>query len=357
MNYNFETGCSAMSWESLDKKHFWGCNFDFNHYANGTNILFVPRNYPYYLQGSSLEKNLVDKDLTKTKYAMIGMGSNIMQSTPVMYEGINENGLMGGQLYFRTYSKFLEEPIANTISIQPIYVVLHVLAQCKNVEDVEELFTKQISVLESGVFEQIPQIHWFFSNQLGNNIVIEYENSELKIYKNKMGVLTNSPDYDFHLKNLANYVNLQSQDYETVVINSCEIKNSYSGNGMVGLPGDCTSPSRFIKLALLKNNAIQGENEVDAINKMFHLLGQVSFPQGLVKTGITSDITKHDHNIVNYDYTIYTAIMCSESLKYYWTTYENPQIQMIDLNHLLTETELIEFEFKQPIEIKEYRKN
>ena len=76
---------------------------------------------------------------------------------------------------------------------------------------------------------------------------------------------------------------------------------------------------------------------------MFRLLQSVSFPLGMVRVHETGDTTPLDKNVLPYDYTVYTSVMCGESLKFYWTTYENQRIQMVDLHRLLPKTEPVQF--------------
>lgn len=92
-------GCSALSWETADGQHLWGRNLDFNRLAEGTRVTFLPRKTVFYTYGTSLENTLREDTRTETIYGAVGIGSLLLKSTPALYEGINEEGLMGGQLY------------------------------------------------------------------------------------------------------------------------------------------------------------------------------------------------------------------------------------------------------------------
>ena len=157
----------------------------------------------------------------------------------------------------------------------------------------------------------------------------------LFLYEDAMGVLTNSPGYDWHCTNLLNYMHIRDEDYGKRVINSHVLNPCFSGSGALGLPGDCSSPSRFVRLAFLKEFMQKGRNEEEGVAGLFHMMGHVSFPAGLVKVGQIGEITEIEEGLVPYDYTVYTAVMCAESLSFYWTTYENQQIRCVDMRTLL----------------------
>lgn len=340
-------GCSSLTWESKDHKHFWGRNFDFNRIAQGTGITYIPQGLEYYTIGSELEKNLSKEHKVTARFTAMGMGSFIMKPTPVLYEGINECGLMGGQLYYRNFAKYETENPNHIQEIQPAYVVTHVLTQCQNIEEVKSLFKSKMIVKNIGIFGKIPDIHWYFSDSSGESIVIELDKKGVHLITNNLGVLTNSPDYDWHCHHLREFANLQPKDVMNQTIDGQYMTPCYSGTGMIGLPGDWSSPSRFVRLAFLRQFAQKGDNETTAVNRMFRLLQNVAFPLGLIEVGDTSDIGKNDTDISPYDYTVYSAVMCAESKKYYWSTYDNPTIHSIsfdEFNHSNTcQVKLIPF--------------
>lgn len=338
-------GCSSFSWETKDGKHLWGRNFDFNRFADGTYITFVPREKEYYTCGSEIENNLETNSKAVSKYSMIGMGSLVMgKASPVMYEAINEKGLMGGQLYYRGYAHYKSEVCPGTQAVQGPYLITHVIAQCATVAEVVDLFKSKITVVSTPIMGHVPMTHWIFTDKSGEAIVIEMDADGLHIYRNTMGVLTNSPDYNYQKTNLLNYANLRNEDFNTININGAKLPQVFSGNGMQGLPGDWTAISRFVRLSFLKKYGEKGKDEEQGIDYMFRLFTSVAFPMGLIKVTNTSDISKYDQDIVPYDYTVYTACMCAESLKYYWMNYENTSVNVVDLNEYKDEKDYIQFD-------------
>lgn len=337
-------GCSSFSWETEDNNHLWGRNFDFNRIAADSKITYLPRNTEYYTMGNIFENNLRETDKVTSKYAAIGTGSIVLKSTPTLFEGINEKGLMGGQLYFRKFAKYPEVEKANTIPLQPAFVVTYLLTQCQSVEEIIDTLNHKVSIVAQAMMGVIPTVHWIFSDSSGETIIIEPEEETIRIYRNSMGVLTNSPSYSWHCENLLNYPHIRKKDYDNIKINGVELEQCFSGTGALGLPGDSSSTSRFVRLSYLKEYGKKGKNEEDGVTYMFRLFQNIAFPLGMVEVADVDNITEHDVNVSAYDYTLYTSIMCAESLKFYWTVYENSQIQCIDLSKLMNENKILQYD-------------
>lgn len=342
-----DAGCSGIQWESEQHDHIWGRNFDFNRIAEGTGITYVSKGLEYYTIGSELEKNLDDKHKVTATYSAMGMGSYIMKPTPVLYEGVNECGLMGGQLYYREFARYEEENPENKKEIQPAYIVTYVLTQCRNVEDVKKMFKDDIIVKKVGIFGKIPDIHWFFSDTEGKSVVVELDDRGLNLFDTNLGALTNSPDYRWHMHHLREFANLQPKDVMNQTINGQALTPCYSGTGMTGLPGDWSAPSRFVRLALMREYGVKGKDEKQAVARTFRLLQNVAFPLGLVAVGDTSDVGKHDGDVIPFDYTVYTAVMCGDSKTYYWHNYDDMEVHSISMDDFVDDgtcqVKLLEF--------------
>ena len=131
---DLSAGCSAVAWETADGGHLWGRNFDFNRIAADSKVTFVPRGQVFYACGTELEGNLEPSTRCTAAYAAVGIGSLVLRSTPALYEGLNEKGLMGGQLYYRTFAHFAPEARPGTLPLQPPFLVTWCLATCASVE-------------------------------------------------------------------------------------------------------------------------------------------------------------------------------------------------------------------------------
>ena len=245
-------GCSALSWKTQDGKHLWGRNMDFNRLAQGSKISFIPRGTSYYMRGTTMENNLREQERRTSAYAAVGTGFLMIPSTPVLYEGINEKGLMGGQLYYREFAHFEQQVREGTTALLPPFVVYHMLAQCDSVQQVVDTLQQQVTLLHEPMLGTVPSLHWAFSDSTGEMAVIEPDVDGLHIYRSTVGVMTNSPGYPWHRTNLLNYVGLRDLDYDEWELEDNRLSQCFSGSGMQGLPGDWSSPSRFVRLAMLK---------------------------------------------------------------------------------------------------------
>ena len=344
---DMQGGCSAFSWETADKKHLWGRNFDFNRIAQGSKVTFVPRGTEYNACGTGADDPNVPENHCRSRYAAVGVGSLLLPTTPILYEGVNEKGVAGGQLYYRDFAFFPQEVRPGTAPVQPPFFVTHALAQCKSLEEIVTMVEKEITPVGFPVFGTVPTIHWIFTDRTGETIIIEPDKTGISVYRNTMGVMTNSPGYPWHRLNLLNYFNIRNLDYDTLKINGDMLTQCFSGNGAAGLPGDWSSPSRFIRLSFLKKYGVKGINEEDGISKMLHLFGSVAFPLGMIEVSQPGAAGAYDTGVIPYDYTIYTSLTCLESLRFYWTTYENQRVECVDLTALAQDNVPAQFDLNR----------
>ncbi len=318
-------GCSALAWDTQDNRHLWGRNYDFDRLAQGSGMTVLPRGTQYY--GVVCEEGCFAPHTAS--YACVGVGLALSPS-PVLYEGVNERGLMGGQLYYRGFASF-SEGLPQDSSLQPPFLVYHLLAQCATVEEAVRCLEQDIQLKAIPMLGTVPPLHWSFRDRTGETIVVEPDRDGLHIYRNTLGVMTNSPGYPWHIQNLLNYAGIRDLDYPTVELEDMTLEQCFSGSGAQGLPGDWGSPSRFVRLAFLKKHAVKGENEIQGVSRMFHLFQSAAFPLGMVRVSHQSPVTELDKDVLPFDFTVYTSIYCAESARAYWTTYENQRVQYVDL--------------------------
>ena len=337
-------GCSALSWSTVDGKRLWGRNLDFSGLAPGTGVTYVPRGTSYLVDEGA-------KDRQHAVYACAGMGLLLPEYGPLLFEGINEKGLMGGQLYYRGFARYGHQARRGTLPLQPPAAVYHVLAQCAAVEEAAALLRHGVTLVDRPLLGTVPPLHWCFCDRSGETIVVEPDRDGCKLYRDTLGVMTNSPGYEWHRLNLLNYAGVRDLDYGGVDFPGEHIEECFSGTGAQGLPGDWSSPSRFVRLALLKKYACKGENEPQGVSRMFHLFQSVAFPLGMVRLRSADPAEKNMASVQPWDYTAYTAVMCAHSLRYYWTTYENQRIQCISLHHLAKEEKVVQFELERKEDI------
>lgn len=339
-------GCSALSWHTEDGKHLWGRNMDFNRLAEGTMVTFFPAGTVYRIFGS--EDPSGTQEIRRTaRYAAAGMGLSPASGIAILYEGINSQGLMGGQLYYRTLAHYSAHCRPGTTPMQPPFLVYHMLAQCATVEEVVQALRKELTLMDRPFWGTVPPLHWTFSDRTGESIVVEPDEDGLHIHRSTIGVMTNSPDYRWHRLNLLNYAGIRDLDHDGLCICGDNLTQCFSGSGAQGLPGDWSSPSRFVRLALLKEHCSPGKDEETGVAAMLHLLQSASFPLGMVRVSQPGHVTEMDSGVVPFDYTVYTSIMCAESLRFYWTTYENQRVQCIDLSHLSNAEQPVQFPLRR----------
>lgn len=312
--------CSSFTWKTLDNKHLLGRTYDQFGDLGENSILFVPKNFNFSLL---IEENY----MVSTKYCFVGMGINNI-NTPLLVDGINENGLMGALLRYPEFAKY-DTNKSKGININPGFLITYILGKCKDLEEVcSEI--KNINLSNEKVFGKIIPVHYIFSDRSGETIIIEPDDNGIVIHRNSIGVLTNSPNYKWHEQNLRNYVDLNPVLKSKQEICGKEFKDfGFSG---LKLPGGYSSVNRFVKIALLKQFAIRGKNEIDGITKMFHNFSSVDIPAGIVC--METDL--------GYDYqmTLCMSAMCSESLIYYFNLSNNRRICAVDLKKELKNSEL-----------------
>ncbi|MEN8250349.1 MAG: linear amide C-N hydrolase [Bacteroidota bacterium] len=250
----------------------WGA-FDLN-----TRITIVPRGYTY--TGLTPDGNNGKEYIVK--YGVVGLDMPAIRDGYIS-DGINEKGLALGMFYhpeFTQYPEYKDSESSNTISGQD--VANYILSQFANVEEVKEGMPK-VSVV--GVMEEsiglVPGMHWMVTDATGNSIVIEYNYGEIKIHDAPLGVITNAPNYDWHMTNLQNFVNLSANAFPTKKLEEgIELGATGAGSGLLGLPGDNTPPSRFVRAVTWTQTARPLENAEEGIYEAFRILDNFQLPLG-----------------------------------------------------------------------------
>ncbi len=298
--------CTAISLINLD--HYFGRTLDYN-ISYGESVAISPRLFPFPF------KRVSD---TKRHYAIIGMAA-ISQNYPLYYDAANEKGLaMAGLLFpqnavYRSYAKDMD-------NITPYELIPWVLGQCTTILEAKKLLENtNIINLQFGEEYPLSPLHWIISDKTAS-ITVEPMKIGLKIYDNPVGVLTNNPTFDIHMHNLANYMHLTPYEPENRFLKEVEITPHCRGLGAMGLPGDFSSMSRFIKAIYTKTNSVSKETEFESVNQFFHILNSVSVPRGSV---ITPDNKA--------EITLYASCINTSKGIYYYQTYENSRINGINL--------------------------
>ena len=181
---------------------------------------------------------------------------------------------------------------------------------------------EKINITNEAFSEELPlaQFHWIISDK-EDCITLESVKEGLKIYDNPVGVLTNNPTFDKQLFNLNNYSGLSPKNKENTFNNKLNFDIYSRGLGALGLPGDLSSMSRFVRVAFVKMNSLSEENEIASVSQFFHILNSVDQQRGCCDLGNNK-----------FEITIYTSCCNTNKGIYYYTTYNNHQITAVDMH-------------------------
>lgn len=247
------------------------------------------------------------------------------------------------ELYFLNEAIYNEQQEPNLLNLAPHEFIMWVLGELSSIQELKERINEvNIVNVETELLSTVIPLHFIVTDRTGETVVIENNTGKLEIKNNPVGVMTNSPDLGWHLKNLNNYLSLQTTNFSNKEIDGYEIKPMGQGSGTVGLPGGYSSPEKFVRTVYNRSHTISGVSKEGNINAIFPILGGVTIPKGVV--------VKDDGAI---DYTQYRAILDVSELKYHFNPYENQSVYSVTLDEqLLNLNEPKEFNFSTNFDIK-----
>lgn len=298
--------CTAVSYQT--KNHYFGRNLDLE-YSYYETVTITPRNYPFYFRRA--------REL-RQHYALIGM-AYVNENYPLYYEATNEKGLSMAGLNFPGNAHYKAE-VEKKDNVSPFELIPWILGQCADLAEAERLL-ERINLVNIPFSEQLPlsPLHWMIADKRGC-LTVESVRDGLKVYDNPTKVLTNNPPFDIMLFQLNNYMHLSNRPPVNRFAPDLELNPYSRGMGSIGLPGDLSSVSRFVKAAFTRLNSISGEAESESVSQFFHILRSVEQQRGCVQVPDGS-----------YELTIYSCCCNTDKGIYYYTTYENSQITGVDM--------------------------
>ena len=298
--------CTAVTFSTKD--HYFGRNLDYEH-SYRESVTITPRNFAFQFRRMPPMEH---------HYAMIGMAT-VANGYPLYYDATNEYGLSIAGLNFPLSAQYMPEKPGKD-NIAPFELIPWVLGSCRNVPEAEEKLA-DMNLVNIPFSQQYPlsPLHWILADPERADS-IEQTGDGLHVYHNPVGVLTNEPPFPFHMMHLQSFLNVTSSEPVNRFSPKLPLKAYSRGMGGIGLPGDLSSSSRFIKAAFTKLNSVSEDTESASISQVFHILGSVAQQQGCVKVGKA------------YEKTIYTSCCNTTRGIYYYTTYENSQITGIRLH-------------------------
>ena len=298
--------CTSISYKGIH--HLFGRNLDLD-YTFNQEVVVTPRNFKF---------NLRNGEIINNHFAIIGMAV-ISNHYPLYFDATNEKGLsVAGLNYPKTSHYFNAQPSHKTIT--SFEVIPYILTQCESVNEVKELFD-EITISQEAFSKEFPNspLHWMVSDSKGS-IVIESNTDGLHIYDNPVGVLTNNPSFPMQLFNLNNYRSLSTKPLANTFCQQLDMDLYSNGMGAIGLPGDLSSMSRFVRATFTKENILKGQNLEEDIYQFFHVLNSVEQQKGICDVGNQE-----------FEYTIYSSCCDTETGTYYYKTYNNSQINAVNL--------------------------
>ena len=321
--------CTAVTYKSKDA--YFGRTLDYE-YSYKEEVTITPRNYPFYLK---------DQETLNKHYAIIGM-AYISENYPLYYDAINEKGLGMAGLNF-VGNAYYNEPKKDKDNIAQLEFIPWILGKCKSVKEARKLIEK-INITNIPFDDNLPlaALHWIISDSV-ETITVEAVKEGIKIYDNPVGVLTNNPPFNKQMFELNNYMHLSNKNPKNTFSEKLNLENYSRGMGAIGLPGDLSSMSRFIRASFVKVNSISKEKEKESVSQFFHILNSVDQQRGCCEV---SD--------GKYEITIYTSCCNLDKGIYYYTTYDNHQITKVDMyKENLDSKELISYPLIKDEQIRE----
>ncbi len=310
--------CTGIRLKAQDNSIIYARTLEFAQEIN-SEIIFIPRNYEFVGTDQSGKSNGLR---WKTKYAVVGTNAEKQIGA---IDGVNEKGLAGGLFYFSGYAQYQEVPAdQNNNSIAPWELMTFILSTCDSVAQVKKIlptiYVNGASFAQWGI---TPPVHAVVHDEAGNSVVIEYVNGILHLYDNPLGVMTNAPTFDWHITHLSTYINLGVFNDSSKELNGLTLKPLGQGSGMLGLPGDFTSPSRFVRAVVYSQSVIDIKDCQTTKKTAFHILNLFDIPRGFIR--------QREKDGVLYERTQWTSACDLKNRRYYYKTYETQIVQEVDL--------------------------
>ena len=299
--------CTAITF-GIENKYF-GRNLDLE-YRYREEVTVMPRRYELkYRNGVHINNH----------YAVVGMAT-VAGGYPLYYDGTNEKGLSMAGLNFEG-NAWYGSWVGEQINIASFEVLPWILGKCGCVrEAIEQL--RVMNITSEAFSEEYPtsSLHWIMADS-EKSITVEATKTGLHIYDNEVGVLTNNPPFEHQMINLANYMNVSAEDATNRMIQGMKLDKYSRGMGGIGLPGDMSSMSRFVRATFCKWNSVVPDGEEKSVGQFFHILDNVAQVEGCVRTKLGNERTQYS-SCCNVDKGIY-----------YYKTYGNSQINAVNMHN------------------------
>lgn len=298
--------CTAITYQSKD--FYMGRTLDYE-FSYGEEVTVMPRSYPLRFRHSGGSDN---------HYAIIGM-AHIFENYPLYYDAVNEKGLGMAGLNFVGNAKYTDVTDGKA-NIAQFEFIPWVLSRFATLDEACRAIS-EINLVGTPFNEHFPaaQLHWLIADKSGA-VTVEATARGLEIHKNPVGVLTNNPPFEQQMFSLNNFMHLSPKQPKNLFSDSLDLTAYSRGMGALGLPGDLSSQSRFVRATFTKLNSVSDENEGDSVGQFFHILGSVEQQRGCCEVSNGK-----------FEITVYTSCWNADRGVYYYTTYKNRRINAVDM--------------------------
>ncbi len=299
--------CTAITFQTADC--YFGRTLDYD-FSYPVDVTVTPRNFPLPFR---------HEKVMSRHHAIIGM-AHVAQGYPLYFDAVNEKGLAMAGLNFPGYAVY-GKPCPGKNNAAVFEFLPWILGQCANVREARRLLRK-LNLTDTAFSSELPtaRLHWILADRR-EAVTIEAMGEGLRIWSNPAGILTNNPPFDQQMLHLTNFMNLSPEEPWNRFAPQLTLLPYSLGMGALGLPGDLSSQSRFVRAAFTKLNSVCGDEEDESVNQFFHILGTVEQVRGCCRTATGGGEITHYTSCCNMDKGIY-----------YYTTYGNHQISGVDLH-------------------------
>lgn len=299
--------CTAATYKTKD--FYFGRTLDYE-FSYGEEVTVTPRNYAFRFR---------DMGVMRNHYALIGM-AHIAGDYPLYYDAVNEKGLGMAGLNFVGNAVY-RQARPHRDNVAQFEFIPWILGQCVTVKEAREMLGK-INLTDTPFNDKMPvaRLHWMIADR-NSAITVESLESGLRVCDNPVGILTNDPPFDEQMFQLNNYMGLSPKPPRNSFCDKLPLHAYSRGMGALGLPGDLSSQSRFVRAAFVKMNSVSGESEDESVSQFFHILGSVDQQRGCCEL-----------EDGKYEITIFTSCCNGDKGIYYYTTYGNHQITAVDMH-------------------------
>jgi choloylglycine hydrolase len=317
--------CTGLTLKAADGAVVYGRTMEWGAFDLNSRLVIVPRGYQFAGHTPDGEPGFS----WKGQYGAVGLDA---VGKDFIVDGMNEKGLAAGAFYLPGFTKYQTyEPAEAGTSLGPMDVVQYLLTQFATVDEVRAgLQEVRVVPTVEPVLGFPPPLHFFVADPSGKSIVVEYLDGQLSIFDSPLGVVTNAPSYDWHMTNLRNYINLSAVALPGKKLEDLNFTPLGAGSGMIGLPGDFTPPSRFVRAIAFTQTARPTEDGPDTVYEVLRILDNFNLPLSSAEGSDMSDgVPEGMHSS-----TIWTSLSDTKNRVFYYHTQNNRRLRMVDLKDI-----------------------